>query len=147
MKRLREAVDALSCPPRGTNMHRPREILWFERIILATLCLGALNSWLAWPQLVAMAGPTFVITVQLLTFGLMLGLTLLISRRRSNIAKWISVAMFLLGLPFWVQQMLSGTAPGSMSITWTQFALQVCAYLLLFAPASRSWFNKKIAAG
>ena len=127
-------------------MTRPTEIVWFERIIIATLALGALNSWLAWPQLVAMRGPAYVITVQLFAFAVMLGLTLLVSRRRSNVAKWISIAMFIIGLPFWVQQVSAGSLPGSLTISFVQVAAQVVAFALLFTAASRRCFKREAVA-
>lgn len=121
---------------------RPTEIAWFERIVIATLVLGALNSWLAWPQLVALGGTAFLITVQVFTLGIILLLTLLISRRGSNVAKWISVALFVLGLPFSIQDLAAGTALGSPIISIAQLAAQAVAFALLFTPASRRWFNR-----
>ena len=124
---------------------RPTEITWFERIIIATLVLGALNSWLAWPQLVAMRGPAFLVTVQLFTFAVMLTLTLFVSRRRSNVAKWIGIALFVMGLPFWLQQVSAGSLPGSPIVSFIQVAAQVGAYALLFTTASRRWFRRDAA--
>jgi hypothetical protein len=124
-------------------MHRPSGVVWFERIIIATLVLGVLNSWLAWPQLVAMRGPTFALTVQALTLAVMLGLTLFVSRRRSNIAKWILIALTALGLPILFQQLTSGQLQGALLITLTQTVSQIVAFALLFTPASRQWFKRE----
>src|SRR5690349_15005662 len=106
-------------------MNRPIEIAWFERIIIASLALGALNSWLAWPQLLALGSPGFLISVQLFTFAVMLGLALLISRRRSNVAKWINIALAVVGFPFWLAQLLTGTLPGVPAISVLQCAAQL----------------------
>ena len=125
---------------------RPTEVVWFERIIIGTLILGGVNTWIAWPQLVALRGPAFLVTVQLLTISVMLGLALLVSRRRSNIAKWISIALFVGGLPIWVQQVSSGALHGSLIVSFIQVVAQAGAYALLFTSASRRWFKRDAAA-
>jgi uncharacterized membrane protein len=122
-------------------MTRPKEIVWFERGIIASLFLGAINSWLAWPELVALGGMAFLITIQIFTFAIMIGLTLFVSRRRSNVAKWILVALFVIGTPMWLKNALAGLQPGSPLILFAQFAVQVVAYILLFTAASRSWLK------
>ena len=127
-------------------MTRPTEIVWFERIIIGTLFLGALNNWLAWPQLVAMRGPAFLIAVQLFTLAFIMGLTLFISRRRSNIAKWISVGLFVAGLFLMVRDGLAGLQSGSPAIGIIQAAAQLVAYALLFTAASRRWLKREAAA-
>ena len=120
---------------------RPAGIVWFEWLNIATLVLGVFNSWLAWPHLVAMRGSIFLVTTQLLTFAIFLGLILFVSRRRSNVAKWIMIALFVLGLPLWFQHMSSGPALGSVIISLIQIAAQVVAYALLFTDSSRRWFK------
>jgi hypothetical protein len=130
-------------------MGRPWEIVWFERIYLGTLALGAVQSWIAWPALVKMGGPVFVVTTQLLTFALIGGLTLLISRRRSNIAKWILIGLFIAGLPIFIRHLLDGQlvgGGGSPVISITQLAAQFVALALLVTPASRNWFKREVPA-
>ena len=127
-------------------MTRPMEVVWFKRMIVGALILGALNCWLAWPQLVALRGPGYLITVQLFTFAIILGLTLFISQRRSNVAKWISIALFVLGLPIWLLQLANGSLPGSLTISFFQVVAQVFAFALLFTANSRRWFEKDAEA-
>jgi drug/metabolite transporter (DMT)-like permease len=122
-------------------MERPSEIIWFERMIFGTLILGVLQSWLAWPMLVKMASPSFIFTTQMFTFAVIGGLTLLISRRRNNVAKWIAIVMLLLGTPIAVWQAVTGQMQGSALISIVQGAGQLFAYALLFTPASRAWFK------
>lgn len=124
-------------------MQRPNGVVWFERIIIATLALGLLNIWLAWPKVAAVRGPAFLLTTQLLTLAVLLALALFISRRRSNIAKWIMVGLFVLGLPIVFQQGASGQSHGALPITLIQIIGQVVAYALLFTPASRRWFKRE----
>ena len=119
---------------------RPNSIVWFERIIIVTILLGIANSWLVWPQLISQASPAYVLTIQAITLGILLGLTLLISRRRSRVAKWISIALFVVGLPVF----LNGGNPGGLSgvISIIQLVLEVLAYCLLFAPSAMNWFRR-----
>jgi hypothetical protein len=124
-------------------VNRPLEIVWFERLIIGTLLLGALNSWLSWQQLASLRGPSFAIATQSLTFACLLGLTLLVSRRRSNVAKWAFIILFVLGLPFSIRIELAGNLPGLRIIRYAQWAAQIFAYALLFRPASRRWFKKE----
>lgn len=122
---------------------RPREIVLFERIMFGTLLLGVIKSYLSWDQLVALAPAAVVIGGQTLIIALMAGLTLLVSRRRSNIAKWVLVALFVLGLPAVAKLASDGLLMGSTVLTILQIIGQVVAYGLLFTTASRGWLNKQ----
>lgn len=125
-------------------MDRPLEIVWFERLCIGTLVLGAFNSWLSWEQLVLFGGSSeYVLMIQSFTGGIILGLTLLVSRKRSAIAKWVIIVLFVLGLPITVYTELRGDMPSVGIIGYAQIALQCVAYILLFRPASRRWFNKE----
>lgn len=120
---------------------RPQSIVNFERLIFASLGLGVIQSYLAWDQLTQMGSAGFVLFVQLFVFLLMVGLTLLVSRRRSKIAMWISIALFALGLPWFIQMLLQGIMPGSAWISVAQTILQLFAFGLLFTPSARDWLN------
>lgn len=126
---------------------RPQSIIYFERIILCTLILGLIQSYLAWDQSIAMASAmkgnpvTFVLTVQIFTFAVIVALTLLISRRRSKIAMWVSVALFALGLPAFLWTLVGGQLGGSGIIAVLQMLGQLVAYGLLFTRFSRQWMN------
>ena len=125
-------------------MDRPLEIAWFERLNLATMVLGILNSWLSWDQLMMLGrSPTFVIMIQSITLGIILGLTLLVSRKRSNIAKWVIIVLFVLGLPITIYTELRDDLPSIGIIGYAQTTIQFVALVLLFKPASRRWFHKK----
>jgi len=120
---------------------RPWSIVAFERLFLGALLIGAIHSAAKWDELVAMASPAFVLAVQVLTFGLVLLLVLLVSRKRSNIAKWINVGLFVLGLPMLGAQFRSGLALGWPLVTIGQSVIQAIALALLFSPSARDWLN------
>ncbi len=123
-------------------MQRPVEIVRFERLYLGTLALGLIQSWLDWPELVQLANPNFVLTTQVFGIGIDAGLALLVSRRRSNIAKWISIVLFLFCLPSVAKDVMEGQLTGSASISVIQTLGLFVAYALLFAPASVRWLKQ-----
>lgn len=125
-------------------MDRPLEIVWFERLCIGTLVLGAFNSWLSWEQLVLFEGSSeYVLMIQSFTGGIILGLTLLVSRMRSAIAKWVIIVLFVLGLPITIYTELRDDLPSIGIIGYAQTTIQFVALVLLFKPASRRWFHKK----
>lgn len=127
---------------------RPVPIVWFERIIFGTLFLGLIQSYLAWDDAMATAAKTisnpgaFAAGIGIFVFVLIGGLTLLISRRRSKIALWVSIILFLLGLPTLAGLAESGQLFGSAWITLFQSLGQIIAYSLLFTPAARQWMRR-----
>jgi hypothetical protein len=131
---------------------RPQAIVYFERIIFATLALGVWKTWQDWDALIAKAAissanPTgFTVFVLCFTFAWIATLTLLVSRRRSKIAMWISLAFFVLGLPAMFLVAANGLLVGSSLITALQTVGQLVAYGLLFTPTARRWINRETGA-
>jgi hypothetical protein len=132
---------------------RPKTIVYFEWTIFGTLLLGALQNYLAWDQVIAQA-PTLdrntavvlILAVMIFTYVLVGTLTLLVSRRRSKIAMWVSVALFALGFALFVFDITRGVQIGTV----TTFALGVLqsigqgvAYGILFTPPSRRWMRRE----
>lgn len=127
---------------------RPKQIVYFELIIFVTLALGLVQTYLGRDGLMSKLAATghgvgYFITVDVCVFAVMIGLTLLISRRRSQIAKWISIGLFILGLPALFVIFSGGNLFGSASITVVQTIGQFVAYGLLFTPPARRWMSKK----
>jgi len=124
-------------------MMRPTTIVAFEALYLVTLAIGILQAYLGWQQLQAMASPFFIVTIQLVTLGLLVVLILLVSRRRSRFAKWVLVVLFVIGLPMTVKIFASGQLAGSAALTVCQSLLQLIGLVMLFLPASRAWLTKQ----
>jgi hypothetical protein len=118
---------------------RPKEIVWFERLIFASLALGTVQV------LIALKGgvPPSIETL-LFGFGLPILLTLLVSRRRSKAAMWVSIVLFVLGMPVTLWLISSGLFPGSVPIAAAQTILQLVAYGLLFMPDAWDWLNRPV---
>lgn len=121
---------------------RPQTIVYFERIIFATLILGLFQAYLGWDRATKMMSVDFLLTVQIFTFSLIGGLALLVARRRSNVAKWVLVALFVIGLPLFFNTISQGMLLGSIWITVLQTVGQLIAYGLLFTTSARSWLRQ-----
>jgi hypothetical protein len=123
---------------------RPQAIIWFERLNLGTLALGVVQSWLAWDTLVKTGQSiAFILAVQIFSFGLVIALTLLVSRRRSKVAMWILVVFFVLGLPGMFMMLRGGLLLGSHVISIMQTLAQFSALVLLFTGPARRWMNRE----
>ena len=120
---------------------RPKTIVAFETIMFATLGLGLMRTWLDWDSLAQIASAGFALTVLIFTLGVIGGLTILVSRRRSKIAMWIMIGLSILGLPMFFSLAASGLLIGSAWISALQSIGQFIAYGLLFTPSARSWLR------
>ena len=124
---------------------RPKTIVYFERIIFGVLLLIALQWYLIWPA------DNYVtatyIAVQLFKFVLIATLTLLVSRRRSKIAMWVSIALFALSLvATLVAHITFGTTDISDLAVSSDLAVLIgkgVAYALLFTPSAWHWMNRE----
>lgn len=123
-------------------MERPGPIVWFERIIFATLAMGIMQSSLGWRAATSLAPWPFVLGVQAFVLLSMAGLTLLVSRRRSNIAKWILILFFAAGIPLFARQLAAGHVLGLMPLSMLQVFGQIVAFSLLFTFEARQWFRR-----
>jgi hypothetical protein len=134
---------------------RPNSIVNFERIVILSILIGILNTWLSWGKMLAMAqaqaeaqggavkvGSTFLITVQVVFIAIYLLLVWLISRKGSPIAKWIYVVLAglsLIAAVFGLGKMAAyGTLPLVLAIA--QHLLTLVSLWLLFQPDAKAWF-------
>ena len=128
---------------------RPATIVNFERLIFATVALAAVQDVIGWHQMIAEAGnrfsnPTaFIIVTQVITFLILIGLTLLISRRGSRVAMWIALVLFALGIPAFIVLVQKGSLFGNGAISAIQTFVQLIAYSLLSTPSARIWMRNK----
>ena len=128
---------------------RPQSIVNFERVVLASILLGIVNTALIWDDLqAAMAttgmGTGLVLGIQAVTIALYLLLIWFISRKGSPVAKWIYVVLCVIGLVFGLLVLgeamrLYGTVP--LVITIVQYLLSLASLWLLFRPDSKAWFS------
>jgi hypothetical protein len=131
---------------------RPPSIVLFEKVFLASIVVGILNTVLSWslvfkaaenPALRATGiGESLVITSVLIGILLPLLLWYFIARRASTIAKWIYVVLTAFGLLAMVQALTATRIPGSLPLILSALALalQIYAAWLLFKPDAKAWF-------
>jgi ABC-type proline/glycine betaine transport system permease subunit len=116
----------------------------FELLFLISLGLGVVISALNWQQLTQMAEAVFTLTVQAVVLLIMLGVMLLVSRKGSNIARWVLVVLFVLGAIMYIPAMVVTFAqnPVTALLSSVQIAFQVSAIYFVFRPAAKPWFQK-----
>ena len=130
---------------------RPKTIVYFERIILGLLLLGALESYLAWDRALARSSSldhnsalAVNLIIQIFVFVLSATLILLVSRRRSKIAMWVLIAWFALYLALFVSDIIRGVQLETHDIiTLAALIGQVVSYGLLFTPSARRWMGRE----
>ena len=132
---------------------RPKSIIIFDRLFLAVLALSLVNGALSYvafgqrfqsdPALASsgsFAGPLMIVSLAF-GFGISLLLWFFISRRASDVAKWILVAFTAFGVLGVVQNLRQPMfSPGLLAATVGLTALQVAAVYFLFRPDARAWF-------
>lgn len=137
-------------------MHRPAEIVTFERCYLLAFAFGAANTAIHWrayqalPQVAAAnetLGPWYVWTVTLV--GLMVPILLwyFVARRASSIARWIVVLIVALGTTSFLYSLLSGGFLGrpAMLMSAAATVLNVIAAVSLFRGGAPAWFARGAA--
>jgi hypothetical protein len=134
----------------GGVARRPKTIIYFEWIIFGTLLLSVLQVYLIWDRIYAFGNPpdrNLQAVVYLIFVIFMLALfgtlTLLVSRRRSKIAMWVSIAMAAYGIWSVVSGIIYGRSLGSNISPALQCVGQVVAYGLLFTPSARRWMSRE----
>lgn len=120
---------------------RPRPIVFFELLRFAAIALGVLQTAVLWQA--SASRPLSALLVPTLTYVFVIALTLLVSRVRSLIAMWISIALFVLGLPQFFLTYVVGNLSGFGLVALVHVVANVVAYALLFTPSARAWMSKK----
>ncbi len=120
----------------------PKHIKYFEWTWLGSLSLGIIVAALSYSEIVGAWMEIFSGFIQFFTFVIMLLLILLTSRKRNNIAKWILVTLFGLGIIFYIPQ-LSGLFDVGFAevLSSLQVLTQCVGIYFLFTQESRDWFR------
>ena len=115
-------------------MEGPRDIRRFETIQLVSIAVGLIHAFATFKggALDAIIGA--VITV---------ALTLLVSRRRQNWARWVLLAMFLFGAAFMVWFAKAILSAGYPAVTLLVTLMQTVALAMLFTRQSSDWLRHK----
>jgi hypothetical protein len=130
---------------------RPPSIVNFTRVVLLSLAIGILATWLSWDKVeAAMAatgsgmGTGAIVGIQAVTIALYLLLIWFISAHGSPVAKWIYVVLcafgLVIGLLGFRQTMAYGTLPTILAAV--QYILSILSLWLLFRPDAKAWFSE-----
>jgi len=130
---------------------RPPSIVNFTRVVLLSLAIGIVATWLSWDKLQEAIAATgsgmstgMILGIQGVTIALYLLLIWFISSHGSPVAKWIYVVLCVLGLVFGLigfrQTLAYGTLPALLAAI--QYILSIISLWLLFRPDSKAWFSE-----
>ena len=118
----------------------PSSIKYFEWVFLGSLIIGSTVSILAYSTRAGISGNDALLYA--LT-GIDLFLVILVSRRRSNIARWILVAMVVMGTPFYFSNLVIYLTMGLIGVMSSiQLVAQYGSICLLFTADSRQWLER-----
>ena len=138
---------------------RPHSIILFEKVFLAAVALGIVNSLLSWGTMTAMlddpamraAGMGSGFIVFSLVIGTIISLLLwyFIARRASNVAKWIYVAIIALGVLTMVVNFANPAIPKGLYLIGALIVLVLELYAgwLLFRPDAKVWLESRGTEG
>jgi hypothetical protein len=132
---------------------RPASIVQFERFYLGAMGVGLINNVLSWNQTQAMMadpalnpagfGSGFQLGIMAISIAISLLLWYFIAKRGSNIAKWILVVLFGIGLIGILMSLSTMMAMGpiAMVLSLVGFAMQAYAVFMLFKPDAVAWLE------
>ncbi|HEX8625594.1 MAG TPA: hypothetical protein VF782_11005 [Allosphingosinicella sp.] len=130
---------------------RPPSIVNFTRVVLLSLAIGILATWLSWDKIESAVAATgagmgtgTIVGIQAVTIALYLLLIWFIHAHGSPVAKWIYVVLCGLGLVIALlgfgQTLSYGPLPAILAAV--QCILSIISLWLLFRPDSKAWFSE-----
>lgn len=136
-------------------MVRPKSIILFEWLYLASLLLGVAATAMTWSdnmdsmqavQVERMFGPLLVPLSVVFIYSLWVMLWYGVARARSTIARWGVVLFTALSVLSYAARLIDGSAFDSMSAVVVLFSMLfgVAAAVMLFRPDASAWFRQPI---
>lgn len=126
---------------------RPRQVIWFERIMLVTVAASLVQAAVGWQNLVVpfqgvSGNPKGIAAlVLLLTLVLVVLLTLLASRRRNLAALVLLTILYLGGAPDVLRLLFHSSHVTAVTpLALANFAVQGLALALTATAPARRWF-------
>jgi hypothetical protein len=127
-----------------SNSPRPPAIMLFEIVFTTAISVSIIHVLIGWAEISSeMLGNYRLIfaILLILTYGLLMSLCLLVSRRRSVIAKWLLLAIFAYIVLTMLRSIAGGRIPVLTPTTVTQLSLDVLALSFLFTPTAQRWIS------
>ncbi|WNO53072.1 hypothetical protein [Stakelama saccharophila] len=133
---------------------RPISIRRFELFYLLAVALGILNGILSWnttmaameqqsPEAAAIM-PAATAVGLAIGLGISLLLWFFVARRASNVARWILIVLYALGLLSFLYTLSMGTMAGggvSMALMLLSYVLEAIAIYMTFRPDADAWLK------
>ena len=124
---------------------RPQSIKAFDMLFLGSLVLGLVNFFFAYDTTMAELegtgmGATFMFATLAVGYGINLLLWYFVSRKGSNVARWIFVVLTAIGLVM-VPFSLADIPMGQMVLTLIVTVMQIAAIYFLFQPDAKLFFE------
>ena len=139
---------------------RPYSIIQFDRFFLSSMGLGIINVALSFQDNLARleADPTtaqmglgsgFLVLTTSLGFAIPLLLWYFVSRRASNVAKWILIGLTALGVLTIIPSLQQLAQVGTFTVVATLLitALQIIALTFLFRGDAKTWLASRGRSG
>ena len=120
----------------------PGDIVRFEQLMLASLALGVVVATAMYDHLIEHLGGLMQAALLMMAiYGASLALMYWISRRRSNVARWLLAAGSVLALlPYLAHVMDMFHTSAVIYVSLLELALQAAAVQRLFTKSARAWF-------
>lgn len=124
---------------------RPQSIIWFERLFLASIVVGLVNSVALYGEMAAAQplSPAVLTGTIALGIGINLALWYFAARRASNVARIILTILFALGIASLVFTLALGTFPAGIAglLGALNWLLQAAAIVFLYRRDANGWFR------
>lgn len=122
---------------------RPESIANFERLLLGSVALTLIYTIGTWNDVPIPFATWIAVVATVIVLGLNLLLVLLVSRRRSRIAKWILVILFILAVPMTIWSWIEDPQLGWPLMDAVLLVMQGWGLALLFTPSARAWLKER----
>ena len=127
----------------------PRNVVRFEQLIYASLVVRMITAIVDFARLLKVASALAIVGGGIAGFAALALLTWLIARRRKNWARWVLLALYLLGLPFVIVgpfvTEVGGVALARpslfvVSLIALETIAQTVALIFIFTGDAKAWF-------
>lgn len=132
---------------------RPTSVAWFERLLLSALAVDLINNLMSWYRPAADLSARGLASNSLVALGFSilppaLGLVLwyFVTRRASNVARWVTTIFVIFGTIGFVVTACSvnGAISRSMFVVAAMAELlKLAAVFCLFAASAAAWFDRQ----
>jgi hypothetical protein len=123
----------------------PPEILWFERFWQVAIMVSAVIAIGMFDYTTSIVGAPAAISVNVVLFTIGIALMFLVGRRRSGLARWLTILLLLFLLAYDLSHLQEMIARGPLVIfALIRVPLMAVAISRLFTARARAWFAGRV---